>query len=74
MAAAKAVSKPYLQDNRDNIIKNWQSKVSAAPACAEFKNRFKAAGERYDNAANGAFMGDMSKIWEATKAAGCASA
>jgi len=38
-----------------------------------FKERFKTAGERYDNAANGAFANDMSTVWEATKVAGCAA-
>jgi len=72
-SAVSAASKSYLTSNRDGVIKNWQDKVSPSPACQDFKTRFKTAGERYDNAANGAFMNDMMKIWEATKTANCAA-
>ncbi len=70
-SASSAAAKSYNESYRDNVIKSWQARVSNAPACAEFKNRFKASGERYDNAVNGLFMQDMFKIWDATKAAGC---
>lgn len=68
-----SVAKSYLQSSRDNNIKNWQARVATTPACAEFKYRFKTAGNRYDDSANGMYMNDMGTIWEATKAAGCAA-
>jgi hypothetical protein len=70
-SASGAAAKSYNETYRDNVIMNWQARVSTAPACMEFKNRFVTAGERYDNAANGSFAQDMIKIWDATKAAGC---
>lgn len=70
-SASSTAAKSYNESYRDNVIKNWQARVSPAPTCVEFKNRFKTAGERYDNAANGMFMQDVLKIWDATKAAGC---
>ena len=72
-AATAAVGKSYNLSYRDNVIKNWQAKVSSSTVCALFKDRFRTAGERYDNAANGAFVNDMMKIWEETKSAGCAA-
>ena len=72
-AAAAAIGKSYNQSYRDNVIANWQAKVSSTPACAPIKERFRTAGERYDNAANGAFANDMMKIWEETKSTGCAA-
>jgi hypothetical protein len=70
---SNSVGKFYLESNRDSIIKNWQAKVSSTPSCVQFKERFKDAGGRYDNAANGMFVQDMTKVWDATKAAGCAA-
>jgi hypothetical protein len=72
-AAANGVGKSYLESNRDSIIRNWQARVASTPQCAQFKDRFLAAGSRYDNAVNGMFVGDMLKIWDATKAGGCAA-
>jgi len=70
-SAVSAVTKSYTESYRDNVIKNYQARVTNAPSCAQFKERFKTVGERYDNASNGAFVNDMMKIWEATKAANC---
>lgn len=72
-AAGNAAAKSYLESNRDNIIKNWQAKVASTPVCADFKEQFRAVGSRYDNAANASFSIEMSKVWEATKAAKCAA-
>jgi hypothetical protein len=72
-AAGNAAAKSYLESNRDNIIKNWQGKVASTPACTEFKDQFRIVGNRYDNAANASFSIEMSKVWEATKAAKCAA-
>lgn len=72
-SASANAAKSYNESYRDNVIKNWQARVSTAPACIEFKNRFQAAGSRYDSAANGAFMNDMTTIWDATKAVGCSA-
>lgn len=69
---AITVAKSYNESYRDNVIKNWQAKVVASQNCNDFKIRFKNVGERYDNASNGAFMQDMTKIWDATKSSGCA--
>ena len=68
-----SVAKSYLASTRDNNIKNWQARVASTPACAEFKDRFKTAGNRYDNSANGMYVNDMDAIWKATKTAGCAA-
>lgn len=68
-----SVAKTYNESYRDNVIKNWQAKVAPTPACAEFKGRFQTVGSRFDNAVNGSFIGEMTKVWEATKAAGCAA-
>lgn len=70
-ATAAALSNPYNQSYRDNVIKNWQARVANSQACAAFKERFKTEGERYDSAANGAFVNNMMKIWEEAKSAGC---
>lgn len=72
-AAVSAVTKSYTESYRNNVIKNYQAKVTNSPSCAQFKERFKTVGERYDNASNGAFVNDMMKVWEATKAASCAA-
>jgi hypothetical protein len=69
--AANAFGKDYNTSYRDNVIKNWKSKVSDTERCAPFKERFKAAGERHESAASGAFATDMMKIWEDAKAARC---
>ena len=61
----------YNTSNRDAIIKNWQAKVFEKPECTQFLERFKAAGEKYDNAANGSFQTDMQKVWMDTKLAKC---
>lgn len=70
---AKSVGGAYNTSYRDNVIKNWQARVSGELRCAEFKSKFQSVGERYADAANGAFMQDVFKVWEATKAAGCAA-
>lgn len=70
-SVAEAVGRAYNTSYRDNVIKNWQNKVSDAERCASFKARFRAAGVRHESAASGAFVGDMTKIWEEAKAAGC---
>lgn len=72
--AVGALGKAYNSSYRDDVIKNWQAKVSSSPHCVPFKERFKVVGERYDSAANGAFVNDMMKIWEETKSSGCAGA
>jgi hypothetical protein len=72
-AAGSTAAKSYLESNRDNIIKNWQTKVASTPSCAEFREQFRAVGSRYDSAANASFSIEMSKVWEATKAAKCAA-
>lgn len=69
--AAQVVGKTYLTSNRDNVIKNWQSKVADTDECAPFKARLKAAGERHESAASGAFVNDMTKVWNDAKGAGC---
>ncbi len=69
-----SLGKSYNVSYRDGVIKNWQAKVASAPACLGFKERFKAAGTRYDSAANGMFVQDMTTVWSDTKAAGCAAA
>lgn len=63
----------YNESNRDNVIRNWQSKVLVMPQCLHFKDEFLAAGSRYDNATNGKFAIDMGKVWEAVKATNCAA-
>ena len=72
-AIGNSVAKSYNESYKDNVVKNWQAKVASTHACSEFKDRFQTVGSRYDNAANGLFIGDMMKIWDATKAAGCAA-
>lgn len=72
-AAGSAAAKSYHESNRDSIIKNWQAKVASTPVCAEFKERFRIVGSRYENAANASFSIEMSNVWEATKAAKCAA-
>jgi hypothetical protein len=47
--AANTAGKSYNTFYRDNAIKNWQSKVSDTERCAQFKARFKAAGERHES-------------------------
>ena len=69
MAAAKTYNESY----KDGVIKNWVARVASSPACKQFKERFKIVGSRYGDAANGMFMQDVQKIWESTKAAGCAA-
>ena len=69
-----SLGKSYNISYRDNVISNWQARVASTPACMSFKDRFKAVGTRYDNAANGMFVQDMTKVWSDTKAAGCAAA
>lgn len=72
-AVGGAAAKSYLESNRDNIIKNWQAKVAPTPGCAVFKEQFRAAGSRYDSAAAASFHTDMTRVWEAAKAAKCAA-
>ena len=71
---AASLGESYNTSYRDGVIKNWQARVASTPACIGFKDRFKAAGTRYDSAANGMFMQDMATVWSDTKAAGCAVA
>lgn len=71
--ADNPASKLYHQSNRDNIIKNWQAKVASSSRCDGFKEQFRVVGSRFDNAANASFSIEMSKIWEAAKAAKCAA-
>lgn len=71
-AAANSIGKSYNENYRDNLIENYQAKVTDTPRCTEFKKQFKTLGERYDNASNGAFQMDMIKTLEATKSANCA--
>lgn len=68
---AIAVGKAYNISYRDNVIKNWQSRVSDAERCAQFKARFKVSGERHESAASGAFVMDMMNVWKDAQAAGC---
>lgn len=72
-AIGNSAAKSYNESYRDNVIKNWQAKVVPTPVCAEFKGRFQTVGSRFDNAANGSFIGEMTKVWEATKIVGCAA-
>jgi len=72
-ATVSTVTKSYIESYRDNVIKNYQTKVMNSPSCIQFKERFKTIGERYDSASSGAFMNDMMKIWEATKTASCSA-
>jgi hypothetical protein len=72
-AIGNSVAKTHNESYKDNVVKNWQAKVASTPACSVFKDRFQTAGSRYDNASNGLFIGDMMKVWDATKAAGCAA-
>lgn len=73
-AIATSAGTSYNASYKDNVVKNWQSNVAGAPRCQEFKIRFKSAGDRHSNAANGAFAMDMMKIWEEAKSAQCGSA
>jgi hypothetical protein len=59
------------QSYKNNVVKNWQAKVADTPQCRRFKDRFKIAGDRYDDALNGGFHMDMMKIWEDVKNAHC---
>lgn len=71
VALGKAVAASYHASYKDGVIKNWQSKIDGDVRCNEFKNRFKAAGDRYDDAANAAFVMDMMKIWDDAKNRKC---
>lgn len=73
-AVATTAGASYNASYKDNVVKNWQSKVVSTPRCQEFKVRFKSTGDRYRDAANGAFAMDMMKIWEEAKSAQCGSA
>lgn len=73
-AIASSTGATYNASYKNNVVKNWQSKVPNGPRCLKFKDRFKASGDRYSDAANGAFAMDMMKIWEDAKAVGCGSA
>lgn len=73
-AIANSAGASYNASYKGSVVKNWQSKVSDGPRCKEFKDRFKAVGDRYGDAANGSFAMDMMKIWEDAKAAQCGSA
>ena len=73
-AIATSAGASYNASYKDNVVRNWQAKVAAGGRCQEFRDRFKAAGDRYNDAANGSFAMDMMKIWESTKAAQCGSA
>jgi len=68
---AIAIGKSYNTSYRDIVIKNWQSRVSDAEHCAQFKAKFKAYGERHESAASGAFVIDMTNVWKEVEAAGC---
>ena len=74
LKTAGAIGASYNTSYRDSVIENWQAKVVDKPVCAQFRMRFKVAGEQYDSAANGPFQTDMLKIWTDTKAAGCGTA
>ncbi len=69
MSAAQTYNKSY----KDGVVTNWVARVDSSPACRDFKERFKMVGARYGDAANGMFMQDVQKVWESTKAAGCAT-
>lgn len=71
--ASKLAAKSYNESNRDNIIQNWQAKVAAAPECVRFKDELRVVGSRFDSAANASFHVEMTKVWEAAKAARCAA-
>lgn len=73
VSAVSKAGKTYNEVYRDDVIRNWQARVATTPRCAEFKEKFGTVGQRYDDAANGAFVTDMTKVWEETKAAGCAA-
>ena len=68
---AIAIGKSYNTSYRDDVIKDWQSRVSDTERCAQFKARFKAAGERHESAASGVFVEDMKSVWKDTQAAEC---
>jgi len=70
-ASAIAVGKSYNTSYRDDVIKDWESRVSDTERCVQFKARFKAAGERHESAASGVFVEDMMSVWKDTQAAGC---
>jgi uncharacterized protein YceK len=72
-AIATSAGASYNASYKDNVVRNWQAKVAAGGRCQEFRDRFKAAGDRYNDAANGSFAMDMMKIWESAKAAQCGS-
>lgn len=69
--AVNSAGKSYNQSYKNNVVKNWQLKVADTPQCRRFKDRFKIAGDRYDDALNGGFHMDMMKIWEDVKRAHC---
>jgi len=70
-AALSSAGESYNETYKDNVVKNWQTKVASFPACDVYKERFKEIGARYDNAANGLFSMDMLKLWDEVKNAKC---
>lgn len=68
---AQSIGASYNTSYRDNVIKNWQNRVADTAECASFKARFKAAGDRHESAASGAFVTDMQKIMNGVKASHC---
>ena len=62
----------YNSSTRDNVIENWQDRVSSEPQCANFKEQFQLIGETHKSAASGAFVNDMQNIMREVKANNCA--
>lgn len=70
-SSIQAAGKTYNESNRDNVIKNWQTRVEDSDRCSSFRQRFHVAGIRHESAVTGRFVNDMQKIMSDVKAANC---
>ena len=70
-SATRTAGAAYNESHRDSVIRNWQNRVADSEQCAQFKERMRAAGERYTSAANAAFVADMNKVKKAAQIANC---
>jgi hypothetical protein len=73
-SSANPAAQKYNESHRDNVIRNWQNRISDGPECSQFKERMKVAGERHTSAASASFTSDLMKVKDAAKAANCVHA
>ncbi len=68
---AKAQIKTALEQQRDNVISNYQSQIKELPECSIFKDQLWSKGQNHKSNASGAFANDMISVLKNADQAGC---